>query len=272
MFKKIIVGYCVFSLLASPCLASLNFNGTTHVVNHGSAASLDGIRTITILAWVQTDQTGDVDMIIAVKGSNLGARFGLNPIGAAVAEIPRATVFLTINAPLGNLASYGANKWVYLAVSMDTAGADGDQVILCGDLNTIATEPSSYNAQAVGSGADSDDSAADMTVGRLDDNFRWRGEMASIMIFDTAFSVAEIQAQQFSPIPIQQPVLYVNYGFNGTGTQIDLSGQAVANNGTVTGATVADHVPLRPPFGFHDERVFVVAPAAVRRRPPIVMP
>ncbi len=254
----------MFSLLASPCFASLNFNGTTHVVNHQSGASLDNTDAITVLVWVQTDQTGDVDMCIMTKGVNVGPRFLLNPIGAATAEMPRASVFLSINAPLGNLASYGANKWVYLAVTMDLAGVDGDQMILCGDLNTIATEPSSYNVQAVGSGADSDDAAGDMNVGRLTDATRWRGDIASVMIFDTNFSVAEIKAQQFNPIPIKKPVLHTYYGFNGTGTQADMSGNG--NNGTVTGATVADHVPLRPPFGFHDERVFVIQPASGRKR------
>jgi len=261
--KKIISLYCIFSLLVIPCFAALNFNGTTHVVNHGSAASLDDIDAFTALLWVQTDQTGDVDFMLLTKGSNVGPRFAMNPAFAITAEMPRATDYLVINGSIGNFASWGANKWVFLAVSMDIAGVDGDQMILCGDLNTIATEPSSYASQDVGSGASSDDSAGDMNIGRLADGNRWIGEIASIMIFDTNFSVAEIQAQQFNPIPIKKPVLHTHYGFNGTGSQIDLSGNG--NNGTVTGATVADHVPLRPPFAFHDERVFVVAPVAAAR-------
>ncbi len=266
MLKKIIVFYCVFSLLASPCFASLNFNGTTHVVNHGSAGSLDNNDAFTALMWVKTDQTGDVDFIMLTKGVNVGPRFAMNPAFAITAEYPRATVFLNINGSIGNFASWGADKWVFLAVSMDIGGVDGDQILMCGDLNTIATEPSSYATQTVGSGASSDDSAGDMNIGRLQDANRWIGEIASIMIFDTNLSVAEIKAQQFNLIPRIKPILFTNYGFNGTGTQIDLSGQAVANNGTVTGATVADHVPLGPPFGFNDERVFVTGPAAARRR------
>jgi hypothetical protein len=50
------------------------------------------------------------------------------------------------------------------------------------------------------------------------------------------------------PRPIAGCVGFWHLGANGVGTQPDWSGNA--NAGTVTGATVSDHVPLGPWFGY----------------------
>jgi len=81
------------------------------------------------------------------------------------------------------------------------------------------------------------------------------------MYFDRALSLGEIRSLQFHPRVLSGCVLYSHYGFNGTGTQPDWSGKG--NSGTVTGATVSNHVPLGSPFGFDDPLPYIVTPSSV---------
>ena len=68
-----------------------------------------------------------------------------------------------------------------------------------------------------------------------------------LQVHNTDLALAEIQRQQFRPHPLASTLVFCMLGYAGTGTQPDWSGNG--NNGTVTGATVADHVPLGA-FGF----------------------
>ena len=65
--------------------------------------------------------------------------------------------------------------------------------------------------------------------------------------------LAQMQALQFNLHPTTNTLLLSHYGYNGTGTQPDWSGNG--HNGTVTGATVADHVPMPPAFPYGDDDV-----------------
>ena len=85
-------------------------------------------------------------------------------------------------------------------------------------------------------------------------------------MFNKDLSLGEIRLQQWNPHRTVNTVMWVEYGYNGTGTQVDLSGNSDAVDGTVTGMTQSDHYPGRQLFGVGDERVFVVVPAAARRR------
>jgi hypothetical protein len=72
------------------------------------------------------------------------------------------------------------------------------------------------------------------------------GKIAHVSRFNRYLSVAEIHTMQFHRKPMEGCVLFNEYGFNGTGAQVCFAGSALS--GTVSGATLSDHVPIRPVF------------------------
>ena len=112
-----------------------------------------------------------------------------------------------------------------------------------------------------GSGAQTSDASNDMWIWNNEetnfDDVSVNGRVSRVMVFNADLSLGDIRLQQWNPHNTSNCVLWVEYGYNGVGTQIDLSGNQ--NDGTLTGLTQADHYPGRPPFGFHDEIVFPVA-------------
>lgn len=228
-------------------------------INVGSGTSLDNLTTGTYLSWVFLRSSPAHDGAISWKGlAASGSRqFRFNSGGSLLLAIFRATTNTQIE---GTPSAIGFDKWSFVATVHNTGGANGDQKLFGGDLSTIAAEPSSYISQSVGSGAVGDNSSTDMIIGNRETNGRnFEGLIAWIGIWNRVLTLGEMQAQQFRPHVTSGCVLFTHCGYNGTGTQADWSGNG--NNGTVTGATVADHVPLGPPFGFDVSNPYTVAAA-----------
>ena len=234
---------------------ALNFlaANSTDRVDCGSAAILDGIDVGTTIVWerpttlatrnVIWDKTdpGTEEGMFFAHDVSIGTRFAFQRDRATAALLAVAGVdVVTLDA------------WNFLAARWDTGGVDGDQQLFHGDLTTIVTEISSYSFQTVGSGFPSSHAAGSFVIGNRGDGtplFREAdGDVAVVAIWNRRLSLGEIRAQQFHPHVTVNCRGFWYLGFNGTGTQPDLSG--TGNNGTVTGATVADHVPLGPSFGY----------------------
>lgn len=227
-------------------MALLLSGSDTDRINHGSDASLDNIDTGTFICWAYSLFDASTNAELFHKATGTPARSWLVKT-SNVHEIQygRTGTNLQATAALGNFAHYGTSKWCFFAAAWDFSGANGDQILLIGDLDSPAAEPSSYSTQVVGTGSAGDDSAADFIVGNHPSgSVSWDGRIALFAAYAELMTIAQIQALQgrLQPGPQSTCKLFCNYGFHGTGTQTDWSGNE--NNGTVTGATVADHVPI----------------------------
>ena len=97
------------------------------------------------------------------------------------------------------------------------------------------------------------------------DSKAFPGSIALFGLLNRVASQQEIVSLQFNPRVVSGTKVFMPLGWNGTGTQPDLSGNG--NSGTVTGATVAAHVPLRPLFGVHTVVRVAAAVAATKAMP-----
>ena len=241
---------------------SLSFTRlSTDHVDHGSNASLDTLGAGVYMMWMFSGASADVDWQLFEKNES-ATKSALNPDFNWGAEIGRDSVDLLVRANIGNFASYGAAKWLFLAFAFDRTGADGDQKLLMGDLTTAATEPSTYSTQTVGSGNFVADASNSLIVGnQAAGNRGVEDSIASLHLCNVLLTNAQIRAQQFRFRKLLSSVILCEYGWNGTNLQPDWSGNG--NNGTVTGATVSDHVPLGPLFGFDTSLTSTVAAVPV---------
>lgn len=152
--------------------------------------------------------------------------------------------YITSDTPFsgGNL-----NKWHFVAVTWDSAGGAGQQInIYVGNLTAAAAERA-YGTTTDCVGSVVSPAGGQFTVGNRaspgSTNVAFQGRIAWASFWNRTLTLAEIQQHQFRPFCNQTNgcVLFAEYGWAGTGTQPDLSGNG--SNGTVTGATVANHVP-----------------------------
>ena len=214
---------------------------TSDRVNHGTGNA--NLSPFTLLLWIfpTTLNTNDA---IAHRGTfaanNRRSFFQSDSSGNLQLSVDRSTtdtIYITNDAPLV------LNEWNFVAASFDSSAGAGEIAnIYRGSLTALVTERA-YGTATDGSGTLADDSAASFIVGNIA-NFTtaFKGRIAIAAYVLGAWSLAQIQAWQFRPRMVDGIKLLAVYGYAGTGTQPDWSGNA--NNGTVTGATVADHVPI----------------------------
>lgn len=229
---------------------ALNFTNTTDKVNHGTATVLDNLDPFTVIAWAMSTTIGANGDKIYMKGlGNNTEELAFDSTTVMAVRRGRATAAALATATLTNFAAWGANKWLFLAGTCNTS-VSGDNKLFIGDLTTPAAEPSSYGgSQTVGSGTVGNNNGAAAIVGnRSSDNRNWNGRIALVGVWNRLLTQGELWDQQWRPHPTSGNVFFIPFGFNSGGTQFDWSVLG-ANNGTITGATVADHVPLPPLYG-----------------------
>lgn len=216
-------------------------------VDCGSAAALDDMAAVTVLAWVYcTTRTSSRTIISKFRGSlGSGWRLSLQGTSGDVQfEWARATTYAL---GLTNTAPVVTNSWVFLAASCDKSTAPK---IYEGTLTSLAVE-STYTTSRAGAGAFGSDAARYLALGNADNaatpTLAFQGRISHAAVFDSVLSLDEIQSWQNNPRPLigaKAALGEWNLGLDpiGTGTQPDLSGNG--NDGTVTGATVSVHTPL----------------------------
>jgi len=231
---------------------SLLFGGaTSDRVNCGSGSTLDDILTGTILAWAYPTDVGTGGKYVLAKPYETGATGGLSfeigvgSSGDILVKRRRATTNLLASSNGGYVTT---NTWQLLGTSWNSSGTATDQRLYRGLLTADATECSSYApGQSAGTGANQSDAAKDLYIGNgSSDAATWThafvGSIAWVGVWNRQLTLGEIIAQQYRPRKTSGCVLFMHLGFNGVGTQYDLSGSG--NHGTVTGATQASHVPV----------------------------
>lgn len=219
--------------------------GSAKYVSVTAATSINSLTAFTYFAWVYRTGTDTSAPDMFNKGAFPDSRkeFGLNDsAGTLRGVVDRATTDCTASST----TSINTNEWS--CVAMTYSEANGIKMFT-GTLATAMAEVS-YASQVTGSGATGDDSANAQEFGGRSTggaNANFPGYIAVASICNAEMSLAEIQRQQFRPQITSSCVCYQHLGYNGTGTQADWSGNL--NNGTVTVATITQHVPLTSLFG-----------------------
>ena len=239
---------------------SLLFTGaTSHRVDLAAQPSSLGITRGTILLWlyVPTAAAGALVTLNDPVASLLRANFNMATVGTVLRfTLDLATTDLDIQATLSNFAAWGTGKWVKVALQWATpneaGGVAGDQKLLIGDLTTALAEPSSYSNRVAGVGnLTATDSTSFWKIGnRRQNDSPAPGRMAYVACFDrssgTQLTTAEMEAWFRWPWTAGASWMHELGADLAGGNPIDLTGKG--HNGTITGATVADHPPLNP-FG-----------------------
>lgn len=141
--------------------------------------------------------------------------------------------------------------WQFIAMTSDLSQSLGSKMRLyVGSLSTPISEVSYETPWTWGSNFTSiDDASGNWVAGNRGEGgaLCWDGDIAFHAGYNRILTLAEMRRQQFSMVPVVENglLVFTHYGFNGTGTQADWSGNlhngSLAGTGTVA---VSPHVPL----------------------------
>ncbi len=228
-------------------------SASTDKVDHGS--SLTPGSTGTILFWYKpTSTVGNRVFFIKQTAGDLEC-YRESADGTIFSFfVERGTVNTGVLSTTGQLV---AGEWAFLVYAYDLNA--NSTVLYKGSLSAIAVDVTS-GTSAQGSGTFTAPTGALRIGGNGVSVSTADCEIAYVQIVNgRKLTLGEIRTLQFQPHFVPDTALFSHYGFNGTGTQADWSGNV--NNGTVTGATVSAHVPLGPPFGFDSDLALWVTPS-----------
>jgi len=230
-------------------------SSSTDHVNHGKASAINdlpgGANGCTFVAWVYRTADDGNQHIFTMDGVDFASRGGLVFLASSgAADNLRALVraATTDTDYTTNTGALPLNTWTFVAVTFKDT--DSPKLhIYSGSLTALATE-ASYASSTDGSGAVVADNANDKWISNIEraNTLPLVGNIARAAYFNTKLSLTDLQRLQFAPVAQWSGAntkLLVDY--HGTGTQRDYTGNG--NAGTVTGATVAAHVPLGPAWG-----------------------
>ena len=223
---------------------ALNLDGSDAYIDHGSATNLDDVVPISVLAWIRATEFTTTRGIVT-KHTSTTARWHLrySTVGNFVFIRAYGTTDATSTTTGGPLAS---GVWTFVAATFDGTNAPK---IYCGTRTTLVTE-CSYSTQQAPVGTLNSEGFAVLRAGLQSASTTANcliGDVAWLGIWNVVLSLSQIQQQQYTMATTSGCVLNCMYGWDGTGTQQDRSGSG--NPGTVTGGTVADHLPLSCGFG-----------------------
>jgi hypothetical protein len=234
---------------------SLLSNGSTQKTNCGSGSSTANLGIGTAKFWIYPTVISANDFGRVWQRGLFASGFHYVIINDSVAgdigmTYHRSTLVQQVNTNANELV---LNTWNFVAVTWDAVNTvDTDQKVYVGNLTTPAAEVGSYAVQQSGSGSHTSNAGTDFIIGnKSNNNAPTNARIANLRMWNRILTAGEILTQQKNRGPIGiGSALNMELGWNGTGTQPDWSGNG--NNGTVSGMTVADHVPLGPRFGFDD--------------------
>ena len=236
---------------------ALLFNADTENVSIAAGATIDNIANITLVSVFRpTALDGTLHHFIH-KGNELYIREGLTSAG----RVQFFRVYATQSMSAVTTASaLTVNEW-HIAFGVDN-GATNVPNLYIAQLGAALVQPS-LSTQNDGQGALSDDSGTNLFWGHNSNttNRSFVGDIAVSMFIAESLTLAQCK-MVYGHITHGMAFdtrVYNILGYSGGAgvTQPDYSGNG--NTGTVTGATVSDHAPLGPPFGFDVGFPFVTA-------------
>jgi hypothetical protein len=230
---------------------ALLFDNAGEDINFGKAANLSDLDPLTVIAWVYPDAitTNYTSIITKTSGPPGNPGWSLTLSDVWDSSIPQS-VWFNYRDGSGNYDSAWAvtntaviGEWNYIAATW--AGPGNVPKIYKGSLNSLATLRSTTDTVSTHDGT-TGDVAYDMICSPSAEDTK----VAVLGVFEEELSLSQIQSFQFQPrILSSNCKLFAFPGLHGASTVPDLSG--TGNNGTITNATVSDHVPLPPPFGYN---------------------
>lgn len=245
--KKIFIAILLL-ILPLTSFASLNFTNSGDMIIFTSYPAIEDMSEITILTWIQPNTAAEEGRIVH-KGTSVPPPWRLEwrPDGNFIMfQRPRTTTTLNIRTNLSTFPVYATNKWLFVGAVSDINGANSDQKLYMGDLFSLAQPASTYTTQVVGAGSITSDVGANMGVGNNPvggSANEFNGRIAWVGIWNRKLTQREIWAQQFFPHKTRGNVFFAQLGFSGKTTQKEWSGNK--GSGTITGATISKHVPIR---------------------------
>jgi hypothetical protein len=228
---------------------SLTFSASTDVVNCGIGATINNVYTGSSLYWVYlTSAAADFRFMQKGCGADVSVNWWAFYLTGTFLECNHARTTGTTQqaqSSVANFANWAINKWMCVAFTWSDSTIT-DNKLFVGDLANPLAEPSSYSVQRLGTGSARADAAYDLTLGnKKNSSAPLPGRMAVALMWNRVLTQGELQQAAFCRrVGGGGLILNVEMGFSGLTTQVDWSGNA--NNGTLTGCAVSDHVPLGP--------------------------
>lgn len=196
---------------------------------------------LTMAAWFRPDNANLFQIIVSIVDKDTADdQFRLVTAGNAVGD----PVQFAVRTSSGTFTAvtttgYSLNTWHH-AVGV-AASATDRRVFIDGGSKGVSTSskiPSGLNR---------------ISIGRLGDSTpsnHFSGRIAEVVIWNVALTDVEVAvlAGGVSPLRVRPGNLKGYWPIFGASPETDFSGQG--NNLTVTGATIADHAPVAPQFGF----------------------
>lgn len=235
---------------------ALTFGGaTTDVVTVAAHASINTLAARTVLAWLFPTSLASTKGFGGKGSAGGNMQCAVRTTGDVDFAISRSGGLANYRTATGLIT---ANTWYCIGLTYD-AGATPSMHIYTGSLTAVLAEAPSYTISTNGSGGTNSDASSGLLWGNIHSlNIALVGRIAIVAYFNRVLSLGEMIRWQFKPQMMSGCVNLLQVGYNGTGTQPDLSGNA--NSGTVTGATLTpNHVPLGPMFGGSRFQPYVVA-------------
>jgi len=242
MTRKFLAFLCVLcTLCGETARASLVFGAATSNRVTVTVASGIGSTAFTVMVWAKpTTQTAN-RRLWSLNGSGT-QRAQATWQNADVNDFEFFIDRATTDAILGTNISFSNNKNYFFAFTYDES--DGPRVFYrdLDTANSTVTE-ATYASRTVGTGA-TQTVVDDVIIGNrhaASFNAAWQGTISTFVWHNARLTQAELNVWAERPQPLAGTTkLFLELGWAGTGTQPDLSGNG--NNGTVTGATVSNHV------------------------------
>jgi hypothetical protein len=240
---------------------SLLFGGaTSDRVSYNVPSVLENFTAWTFWAWVYPTTIGATRAIFhhgISSGTSGFKNFGVRNTGQMSIDSEFTTTEANGRSTNGAGHILTANKWWFVAGVLDSSKVPHT---FMGDLTTTVYE-NTYATQTTGVGTNVSDATGVGAIGNRDDNtFAFQGRIAVCGYENIGMTLAELKRLQFQPHKTASTKLLYRLGFNGTGTQPDMSGNGTG--GTVTGATLAADVPIISISGRDTRARYTVAAAA----------
>lgn len=240
---------------------ALLFDASSEDVDHGAGPQIDGNSPFTVGIWLNPSTVSASNRQVGGNTCSLSTNARLMTSASSGTGVMRILVPVaggsTLREATSVTSTISASAWQFVVFKHDSGDTPMCRMYH-GDLTTVVTEVS-YSSNDNNSGTPR---AADgnLIIGADPGNgIPFEGDIACVMVWPTtALTLAQIRQIQFLFYPqFSGCELFSHYGWNGTSGCVDWSGNG--NNGTITGATVSDHVPILPAFyggrsGLHEFR------------------
>ena len=218
---------------------------TTDKVNHGSAAAMDNLTTLTIWAWVYRTTNGGAQIIASKSNVSTGWVF-LAEVqsgeGCIRFLIRRAT---TDSDFISNTLQIPLNTWTFVAATWDDA-ATPKVKLYKGSLSSVVAEVSSYQVSTAGSGTPVADASQSFCVGNADGGtLPFLGRIQRGALVSSILTLKQLREVQIATSLAACNVTNTQtlWEYNSTSDYAtDQSGNG--NTGTLTGATTATVTPF----------------------------